>query len=125
MYGPQKVTFEPFNRVEIDTCVPNTSVTYCAPWRCTGSPACDRAFQTVIPTLTPHPVQMNRQLSGHRDLRDFPSSAHGQRAELTAPLRLTAHRDLRRFHQQELQSALPCLGHGSIRLPRPSASSKS
>ena len=49
---------------------------------------------TVIPALTPHPVQMNRQLAGHRYLRDLSSSAHGQVEELTAPLRLTAHRDL-------------------------------
>src|ERR1700756_5933595 len=53
---------------------------------------------TVVQSLTPHPVQVNRQLAGHRDLRDFPSSAHGQMEELAAPLRLTAHRDLRRFH---------------------------
>ena len=58
---------------------------------------------TVIPALTPHPVQVNRQLSGHRYLRDLPSSAHGQVEELAAPLGLTAHRDLRRFHQQEPQ----------------------
>ena len=50
---------------------------------------------TVVQSLTPHPVQMNRQLSGHRDLRDLPSSTHGQVEELAAPLRLTAHRDLR------------------------------
>ena len=58
---------------------------------------------TVVQTLAPHPVQVNRQLSGHRYLRDLPSSAHGQVEELAAPLRLTAHRDLRRFHQQEPQ----------------------
>src|SRR5271169_4541954 len=56
---------------------------------------------TVLHTLTPHPVQMNRQLSGHRDLRDLPSSVQGQVEELAAPLRLTAHRDLGRLHQQE------------------------
>jgi hypothetical protein len=49
---------------------------------------------TVIPSLGLHPVQMNRQLSGHRDLRDLPSPSHGQVEELAAPLRLTAHRDL-------------------------------
>ena len=32
---------------------------------------------TVVQALTPHPVQMNRQLSGHRDLRDLSSSAYG------------------------------------------------
>jgi len=33
---------------------------------------------TVIPALAPHPVQVNRQLSGHRYLRDLSSSAHGE-----------------------------------------------
>ena len=41
----------------------------------------------VIPALTPHPVQMNRQLSGHRYFRDLPSSAHGKMEELASPLR--------------------------------------
>src|SRR5436305_195064 len=53
---------------------------------------------TVIPALTPHPVQVNRQLPGHCDLRDLPSSSHREVKELAAPLRLTAHRDLGRFH---------------------------
>jgi hypothetical protein len=34
---------------------------------------------TVVPALAPHPVQVNRQLSGHRYLRDLPSSAQGLR----------------------------------------------
>ena len=51
---------------------------------------------TVVQSLTPHPVQMNRQLSGHRDLRGLPSSAHGQVEELAAPMRLTAHRETTR-----------------------------
>ena len=55
---------------------------------------------TVVPALAPHPVQMHRQLSGHRYLRDLPSPAHGEVEELAAPLRLAAHRDLGRFHQQ-------------------------
>jgi hypothetical protein len=58
---------------------------------------------TVIPTLTPHPVQMHRQLSSHRYFRDLPAAPHGEVKELAAPLRLTAHRDLGRFHQQEAQ----------------------
>src|SRR5580692_2802161 len=32
----------------------------------------------VIPSLVPHPVQTNRQLAGHRDLRDLSSSAHAR-----------------------------------------------
>ena len=53
----------------------------------------------VIPTLTPHPVQMHRQFPCHRYFRDLPSSSHGKVEERTAPLRLAAHRDLCRFHQ--------------------------
>ena len=55
---------------------------------------------TVVPAPTPHPVQMHRQLPGHGYLRDLPPAPHRDMEELTAPLRLTAHRDLRRFHQQ-------------------------
>ena len=58
---------------------------------------------TVIPTLTPHPVQMYRQLSSHRYFGDLPAAPRGEVKELAAPLRLTAHRDLGRFHQQEAQ----------------------
>jgi hypothetical protein len=56
---------------------------------------------TVIQSLAPHPIQMHRQLARHGDLRDLSPSAHGQVEKLTAPLRLTADRDLRRFHQQK------------------------
>ncbi len=41
----------------------------------------------VIPTLTLHPVQMHRQLPGHRYLRDLASATHGKMEELAAPLR--------------------------------------
>ena len=57
----------------------------------------------VVPILAPHPVQMHRQFPGHRDFRDLASAPHGQVKELTAPFGLTAHRDLRRFHQQKAQ----------------------
>jgi hypothetical protein len=55
----------------------------------------------VIPSLAPHPVQTNRQSARHGDLGDLPSSAHGQVKILAAPFGHTAHRHLRRFHQQE------------------------
>jgi len=57
----------------------------------------------VVATLTPHPIQMHRQLPRHRHFRDLASTPHGEVKELAAPLLLTAHRDLRRFHQQEAQ----------------------
>src|SRR5579859_1559868 len=55
---------------------------------------------TVVQPLTPHPVQMNRQLSGHRDLRDLPSSAHGQVEELAAPLRTEGRLTIRNHAPQ-------------------------
>jgi hypothetical protein len=57
----------------------------------------------VVVALAPHPVQMHRQFPSHRYFRDLSSSAHGKVEELIAPLGLTAHRDLRRFHQQKAQ----------------------
>ena len=64
---------------------------------------------TVVQSLAPHPVQVNCQLSRHRYLRDLPSSSHREMEELAAPLRLTAHRNLRRFHQQEPQQCVALL----------------
>ena len=55
---------------------------------------------TVIQVLAPHPVQVNRQLSGHRYLRDLPSSAQDEVEELAAPVPLAACCDLGRFDQQ-------------------------
>jgi hypothetical protein len=57
----------------------------------------------VVPAAPPHPIQLDRQLAGHRDFGDLSSPPHGQVKELAAPLRIAAHRDLRRFHQQETQ----------------------
>jgi hypothetical protein len=56
----------------------------------------------VIPSLAPHPEHANRQ-SRHGDLGDFPSPPHRQVEVLTAPFLVTAHRNLRRFHQQKAQ----------------------
>ena len=64
---------------------------------------------TVVSALTPHPVQMYRQFPRHRCLGDLPSAAHGEMEKLAAPLRLTAHRDLRRLHQQEAQQHIALL----------------
>ena len=54
--------------------------------------------RAVVMALPPHPVQMHRQLAGHRYLRDSPPAPHGKVEELTAPLGITANRDLCRFH---------------------------
>ena len=53
----------------------------------------------VVQSLTPHPVQMYRQLPSHGHLGNLPPTPHGQVEELAAPLGLAAHHDLRRFHQ--------------------------
>ena len=42
---------------------------------------------SVIPALTPHPVQVHRQFAGHRYLGDLPSATHGKMEKLAAPLR--------------------------------------
>src|SRR5579864_6698153 len=42
----------------------------------------------VIQPLTPHPVQMHRQLPRHRDLGDLAPTPHGKVEELATPLRL-------------------------------------
>jgi hypothetical protein len=60
----------------------------------------------VVPSAPPHPVQLDRQFPGHRYFRDLSPAPHGEVKELAAPLRIAAHRDLRRFHEQE---TLPCL----------------
>src|SRR5271166_2575963 len=62
-----------------------------------------------VSALAPHPVQMHRQFSGHRHLGDLPSTTHGNMEELAAPFGLAAHRDLRRFHQQEAQQHVALL----------------
>src|SRR5580704_18028362 len=59
------------------------------------------APRLIVPPLTHHPVQTNRLLAGHRHLGSFPSPPHHQVEILAAPLGHTAHRHLRRFHQQE------------------------
>ena len=60
----------------------------------------------VVPSAPPHPVQLDRQLPGHRYFRDLSPAPHGEVKELAAPLRIAAHRDLRRFHEQEAQQSV-------------------
>src|SRR5580692_7299705 len=61
----------------------------------------------VIPPLAPHPIQTNRELPGHGDLGDLPSSSHGQVEILAAPFRNASCRNLGSFHQQEAQHRAP------------------
>ena len=53
----------------------------------------------VVPSLAPHPVQVDRKFPSHRYLGDLSPAPHGQVEELAAPLWLGAHGDLGRFHQ--------------------------
>ena len=68
----------------------------------------------VIPAATPHPVQLDRQLPGHRDFGDLAPAAHGQGKELAAPLRIAAHCHLRGFHQQEAQQHVALLADVAV-----------
>ncbi len=54
-----------------------------------------------VPSLAPHPIQVNGQLSSHGNFGGLSSAAHHQVVILVAPFRQTTQRDLRRFHQQE------------------------
>src|SRR6266481_5625670 len=57
----------------------------------------------IVPSLAPHPVHANGESAGHGYFRDLPASPHGQMKVLTAPFRITAHRDLRGLHQSKAQ----------------------
>jgi len=71
----------------------------------------------VVASPAPHPVQMHRQLAGHRHFRNLSSTSHRQMKELAAPLRLAAHRHLRRFHQQKPEQHVPLLADVSQSAP--------
>jgi hypothetical protein len=66
----------------------------------------------VGPSSTPHPVQLDGQLAGHRDFGGLVPAPHGQVKELAAPLLIAAHRHLRPFHQQETQQRIALLADG-------------
>ena len=78
----------------------------------------------VVPVLAPHPVQMHRQLPGHRYFRDLSSTPHGQVEEPIAPLGLSAYRHLRRFHQQKAQQHVALLAECPSRRRSPLDSSE-
>jgi hypothetical protein len=71
----------------------------------------------VVAALAPHPVQMHRQFRRHGYLGNLPSPPQGEVKELIAPLLLTAHRDLRRFHQQKPEQHVALLADVSQRAP--------
>ena len=57
----------------------------------------------VIPFLTPHPVESNREFPRHGYLGDPSLSSHGQVEKPAPPVGVSADRDLGRFHQQKAQ----------------------
>ena len=73
----------------------------------------------VIPSLAPHPVQTNRKSTSHGDLGNLPSPPQRQVEKLAPPFRITAHRDLGCFHQQEAQQRVALFGDVSEPSPIP------
>ena len=57
----------------------------------------------ILPAVSPHPVQPNREPSGHGDLSDVPLPAHRQVRIPSSPVRITSRRGLCCFSQQETQ----------------------
>ena len=76
----------------------------------------------VVPSAPPHPVQLDRQFPGHRDLGDLSPTPHGEVKELATTLRLAAHRDLGSFHQQEAQQSGCGTSHFSLKCYPPGRS---
>ena len=64
----------------------------------------------ILPTVSPHPVQPNRESSGHGHLGDVPLSAHRQMHIPSSPVRITTCCGLSCFHQQETQQRTALLG---------------
>jgi hypothetical protein len=63
----------------------------------------------VVVALSPHPVQMYRQLPRHRYLGDLTSTPHGEMEKLAAPLVLTAWPSGFRPHRLTVEGFAPGL----------------
>ena len=63
----------------------------------------------VVQPLTPHPVQMHRQLASHGHVRDLPSSSHGEMKECAAPFGMAAPVTCAASTSRNRSSTLPCL----------------
>src|ERR1700685_3529904 len=57
----------------------------------------------ILPTVPPHPVQPNRESSGHSYLGDVPLPTHRQMHVPSPPINITSRPDLCCFYQQETQ----------------------
>src|SRR6267143_3778239 len=71
----------------------------------------------IVPTVSPHPVQPNTELSGHRHFGNAFLSTHRQVYIPTPPVRIRAHRCLRCFSQQVAQQRIALLADMSEPLP--------
>jgi hypothetical protein len=67
----------------------------------------------VVPSLAPHPVLAHDQLTSHGRFGGLSSSPNHQVHILAGPVWQCAHRDLRRFHQQETHDRTPLFGDAS------------
>src|SRR5947209_8393629 len=63
----------------------------------------------VIPFLTPHPVESNREFPRHGYLGAPSLSSHGQVEKPAPPVGVSADRDLGRLHQQKAQQRVTLL----------------
>ena len=71
----------------------------------------------IIPTVSPHPVQPNTELSGHRHLGNAFLSTQCQVYIPTPPVRIRTHRCLRCFSPQVAQQCVALLADVSEPLP--------
>jgi hypothetical protein len=63
----------------------------------------------ILSTVPPHPIQPNRESSGHGHLGDVPLPTHRQVHIPTSPVRIPTHCGLRCFSQQETQQRVALL----------------
>ena len=71
----------------------------------------------ILPTISPHPVQPNRQPAAHRHLGNALLPTHRQVHVPTSPVRIGPYRRLRCLHQQEAQQGVALLADVSQPLP--------
>ena len=64
----------------------------------------------ILPIVSPHPVQPNRESAGHGHLSDVPLPPHRQVHIPSSPVRIAARRGLCCFSQQEAQQRAALLG---------------
>lgn len=63
----------------------------------------------VIPSFTPHPVQLHGELARHRHLRDWSPATHRQVQELPSPLRILTYDRVGGLDQQEAHQSVALL----------------